>query len=642
MAHNPAGDTYGDVVEFTTAAVPPSVTTGPATGVTSSGATLNGDITDTGGDDCNLRGFRYRVKGGGDPWTDWAEVGTFGTGAFSHPVAGLDHATTYEYQALARNPESTSYGDPVEFTTAPLPEPKVNSVSPSWGPPGTRVTVKGADFGDERGSSTITVGGVRAQVVSWSDDRIVIIVPDGSPGGAVVVTTRAGGSNTDKDFAVVLSTWYLAEGTNAWEFKTYINIENPNDEGVTVRVTYLDPNPQASGKGVVATRDIKLPPLSQTSISSEPDIGAVDFSTTVECLEGKTIAVDRTMYWTGNGVSAPGAHCSVGVTSPSAVWYLPEGSSAWGFETWTLVQNPFPRSADVTLTYMTEAGPIAVPKRVPANSRATFSMISDIGKADASIQVESDVPVVAERSMYRNDRREGSCSVGVTGKAENFYLAEGSTAWGFTTYLLIQNPNNVPATVTVFYLTPAGPVREDPFTMEANARRTIRVNDVEGLSNTDASIQVYSPQGIIAERAMYWDNGTGEACHDSVGLARPHRAFMLPDGQTSGGWQTYTLVQNPNETDVDVRITYLPEGKGTPVSFTDNLPADTRHTYDMSDKIESGRASVLVQVTDPAGSVTVERSMYLDGKSAGTNTMGGWVDWRDMRTGAGPETRRRQ
>jgi len=62
---------------------------------------------------------------------------------------------------------------------------------------------------------------------------------------------------------------------------------------------------------------------------------------------------------------------------------------------------------------------------------------------------------------------------------------------------------------------------------------------------------------------------------------------MLPDGQTSAGWDTYTLVQNPNETDVDIKVTYLPQGGGTPVSFTDNLPADTRRTYNMADKVKS-------------------------------------------------------
>jgi len=101
---------------------------------------------------------------------------------------------------------------------------------------------------------------------------------------------------------------------------------------------------------------------------------------------------------------------------------------------------------------------------------------------------------------------------------------------------------------------------------------------------------------------------------------------MLPDGQTSNGWQTYTLVQNPNKTDVSIKVTYLPQGGGTPVSFTDNLPANTRRTYDMADKVKRGRASVQVQVTDPAGKIMVERSMYLSNKGAGTDTIGAYSD----------------
>jgi len=112
------------------------------------------------------------------------------------------------------------------------------------------------------------------------------------------------------------------------------------------------------------------------------------------------------------------------------------------------VLNPNPTQAKVTLTYMTEAGPKALDKTIPPNSRASYSMASDIGAADASIKVTSDVPVVAERSMYRNNRREGSCSIGATAPAKDFFLAEGATGYdvGFTTYVLVQNPQTPPTT----------------------------------------------------------------------------------------------------------------------------------------------------------------------------------------------------
>jgi hypothetical protein len=36
------------------------------------------------------------------------------------------------------------------------------------------------------------------------------------------------------------------------------------------------------------------------------------------------------------------AHDSIGVTAPAPVWYLAEGSTEGGMETWVLVQNPNP------------------------------------------------------------------------------------------------------------------------------------------------------------------------------------------------------------------------------------------------------------------------------------------------------------
>ena len=513
------------------------------------------------------------------------------------------------------------------FTVLPA-TPVVGGVSPSTGQPGGQMIVTGSNFGDTQGSSTVTIGGVEATVVSWSDTKIVVTVPPGAASGAVVVTTAQGGSNRDKTFTIVYPTWYLAEGTTAWGFNTYLTIENPNDSAVTARIQYMDPTATTSGKGrMFPARDVKLPALSQTTIDPRWDLGDTDFCTKVTCLQGLTIAVDRTMFWTGPGAKSPEAHSSVGTSAPSKVWYLPEGCSDFNFEPWTLIEHPGSTPAHVQLNYMPETqGPTTLDKTVAPFSRATYSMADDIGKASASIEIASDTPVIAERSMYRNNRREGSCSVGTTAPANDFYLAEGCTAYGFTTYLLIQNPNSAPAQVTVFYLTPRGPVQKDPFTMPADSRKTIRVNDVAGVTNTDTSIQVYSPQKIIAERSMYWDNGTGEACHDSIGLAAPHRIFMLPDGQTSAGWQTYTLVQNPNEIEVDIKVTYLPQGGGAPISFTDTLPANTRRTYDMADKIKSGRASVLVQVTDHTGTVVVERSMYLNNRGGGTDTIGCYSD----------------
>jgi len=348
------------------------------------------------------------------------------------------------------------------------------------------------------------------------------------------------------------SIWYLAEGSTAWGFSDYISIENPNARAVHATITYM------TGSGNVSGGTIALPASSQTTVNPADKLGNKDFSTKITCTEGETIAVDRTMSWTGPGAASPEGHSSVGVTSPAKTWYLPEGSSAWGFECWLLIQNPNASPATCTVTYMVEgASPVVKTHSIPASSRQSFSMADDIGNKDASIKVASTLPVIPERSMYRNNRREGHDSIGTTNPATDYYLAEGATGYnvGYVTYVLVQNPQDSPNNVSITYMTGSGQGAGPSFTMAANSRKTVKVNDVLP-PNTDVSTHVHGSAPLIAERSMYWGAGTplGEACHDSIGMDAPHTTFYLPDGQTSEGRETWTLVQNPNSSPVTVQV----------------------------------------------------------------------------------------
>jgi hypothetical protein len=417
----------------------------------------------------------------------------------------------------------------------------------------------------------------------------------------------------------VSPTWYLAEGSTAWGFDCYITVENPNDQAVNVKVTYM------TGGGPLDGGTFNMPAGSQLTVNPKQVVPNTDFSTRVSCIEGLNIAVDRTMIWTGPGAASPEAHNSVGVTSPSTNWYLSEGSSSWGFESWLLIQNPNAAEATCKVTYMIEgAPPQTFVKKVPANSRSTYNMESDIGQRDASMFVESNLPVIPERAMYRNNRREGHDSIGTTTPATDYYLAEGTTAWGFTTWVLVQNPNPTPTEVIVTYMTDAGPQPQAAFTMPANSRKTIKVNDQ--VPNRDLSTRVHGSQPIIAERAMYWNNGTGEACHDSIGMSSPHTYFMLPDGQTSDGRETWTLVQNPNDEAVTILVTYFTTSGQGITMFNDAIPANSRRTYSMADKMKNTRAAVAVTCTTLGKKIMVERAMYWNNRGAGTDTIGGYLD----------------
>jgi hypothetical protein len=514
--------------------------------------------------------------------------------------------------------------------------PSVASISPGSAVTGSTVSVTdlaGADFDltgatvklKKSGETDIDATGVT--VVSSS--RITCTLSLGAAAAGTwdvyVRNASSGKSGTLADGFTVgaadtsYPVWYLAEGSTDWGYDTLIYMQNPNSSAVTADVDYQ------TRSGPRSRADITLPANSQTMLDPRGDIGDTDFSTRITCEQGKSIAVDRRMTWTGAGAASPEGHSSVGVTAPATTWYLPEGSSKWGFECWLLVQNPNPTAASCEVTYMIEGESArTVSRSVPANSRASFNMLDDIGEKDASIKVVSSVPVIPERAMYRYNRREGHDSIGTTSPATDYFLAEGTTNWGFTTYVLVQNPNPSAADVVVTYMTNAGPKVQPSFSMPANSRKTIRVNDV--LPGQDLSTRVHADRPIIAERAMYWDNGTGEASHDSIGMSSAHQAFYLPDGQAGGGFETWTLVQNPNASAVSIEITYMtPSGTGNR-TITDNVPAGSRKTYFMADAGLSSTASVKVVSKTAGRKIMVERAMYWNNRGAGTDTIGGFDD----------------
>jgi len=135
---------------------------------------------------------------------------------------------------------------------------------------------------------------------------------------------------------------------------------------------------------------------------------------------------------------------------------------------------------------------------------------------DVSTKVESNIPVIAERSMYWGGRAEGHDSVGVTSTSNTWYLAEGSTAGGFETWVLVQNPNSTPVRVTLTFMTEEGE-KSGPENVEipANGRKSFNVKDY--LPDTwSVSTKVSATGGIIVERSMYWNNRTGG--HEAAGV----------------------------------------------------------------------------------------------------------------------------
>ncbi|MBN2168887.1 MAG: IPT/TIG domain-containing protein [Actinobacteria bacterium] len=490
--------------------------------------------------------------------------------------------------------------------------PQILNIFPTTGPVGTPVIIAGTGFGAEGEFSAVLFNGVSAEVTTWQENVIAATVPEGATTGPVTVVNADGVSNgvefTVTETPVADTTWYLAEGSTAWGFETYILMQNITDIDATVNVTY---NTEQYGR-LPRPQALNVPPNSRVTFCVNDDISNVDVSTELD--SSQPIVCERSMYWN----SRIDGHDSIGVTDTANTWYLSEGYTDNGFETWVLIQNPSQQlAATVNVTYMTSKGTVEkAPFQVGAGQRYTINVAEDVGACEVSTQVDSDLGVICERSMYWDGRRGGHETIGVTQPGQDWYLAEGSTAWGFDTWLLLQNPGDSEATVDVTYMTPEGPQEQPTFEMEPNSRHTVHVNDY--VVNSDTSIGVASSEDIIAERAMYWNNGTGRAGHDTRGLTEPSDTVYLAEGSTAWGFETFVCMQNPNDEIARVQVTYN-INNGAVDGGEWIIQPNSRVTINVNQQLPNYDTSIKLESDVP---IAAERAMYWNTRGGGHDSIG--------------------
>ncbi|MBN1288247.1 MAG: hypothetical protein JXA49_01235, partial [Actinobacteria bacterium] len=191
------------------------------------------------------------------------------------------------------------------------------------------------------------------------------------------------------------------------------------------------------------------------------------------------ILVEQQISGTGVAPDNEWAHCGGGMTEPSQTWYMAEGCTAYGYETWILILNWDNREAHATLKYMTSSGePQDLSITIEPFSRATVNAADTVpGNPDVSTMVTSDIPVFCERAMYSPARDWAHSNAGVTQTATQWYLAEGCTAPGYETWVLVQNPGDSNADITMELQTDEGAVPGPVDTVPPRSRRSYNLAD---------------------------------------------------------------------------------------------------------------------------------------------------------------------
>lgn len=407
----------------------------------------------------------------------------------------------------------------------------------------------------------------------------------------------------DERPASPISTGYLAEGSTNGPFDTWILVANPSDtQTVGACLTFF------TGTGAVSGPAVTLPPATRRSVRVRDYVTNWNVSTIVDGITG-TVVAERAMYASNGAVS--GAHVGKAADSPGPLWFLPEGASLGGFETWILVANPHPSTAsNIQLTYLTESGPVTGPSMsLGPYQRVSFRVNDRVQTYDVSTRVDADGPgVVAERATYVNNARlvGATTSPGTQAPGTNWYLAEGATAGGFETWILVANPDpTLTATVTLSYITGTGPVAGPTFDLGPAKRRSILVNS--SVSTFNVSTQVSANRPVVAERALYSNHpilGRGASTGEGVNL--PATEWMLAEGATAGGFETWILVMNPSAAPANVTLTYL-TGAGPQGLAPFPLAPGQRRSIKVNDTVTTFDVATRVHSTQP---VVVERSVY--------------------------------
>jgi uncharacterized protein (TIGR02145 family) len=154
-ATNAAGTSYGGQVEFTTTGTAPTVTTGFFSNITTTGATVAGNVTAQGSSAVTQRGVCYATTQNPTTANTCVASGS-GTGSFSANLTGLTIGTRYYTRAYATNSSGTSYGNQVEFTTSGLAPTVATGVT-------TNISTNGATIAGDvtsQGSFAVTARGV--------------------------------------------------------------------------------------------------------------------------------------------------------------------------------------------------------------------------------------------------------------------------------------------------------------------------------------------------------------------------------------------------------------------------------------------------------------------------------------------------
>jgi Tol biopolymer transport system component/fibronectin type 3 domain-containing protein len=460
-------------------------------------------------------------------------------------------------------------------------------------------------------------------------------VPSTGGSQSIVVGTAAseklGDAGSAAPWDSAPSSTYLAEGATAGGFETWILLANPSTSDRRACLTLL------TDSGRLRAGVFTIPSGSRVSLNAGTYVSTFFVGAVVESFGG-AVPAERAMYSSIPG--KVGSHLSKGSPAPSTIWHIAEGATAGEFETWILIANPGSKTATAGVDFLSTGGIVGHSDvSIPPGGRVSLLADSVVPDSfDVATKVTSDEAVVVERATYTSGptRRGATASPAVSSQSTSWFVAEGATAGGFETWILVSNQGSQPACVAVTILESGGPreiySQSAPFCLGPLSRRSINLGTftstfdvatkVESVAGSDGSITASSPRPVVVERAMYNDHPFLEKGSSSAeAVTKSGLQWLAVEGATAGGFETWILIANPGGSAACAEVRYLTSAGPVddPRAMPICLAPGTRRSLRANDVVTS--FDVAASVKSVAGSeggitattpqpIVVERSVY--------------------------------
>ncbi|BCS31655.1 hypothetical protein TBR22_A08580 [Luteitalea sp. TBR-22] len=298
-------------------------------------------------------------------------------------------------------------------------------------------------------------------------------------------------------------------------------------------------------------------------------------------------------------------------------------SEVWRFTTGLLPTVRIAAPAEMTATspFVTMSGAVVHAGNLSAMRwRTSDGQQGDIAPDGSwrapGIPVKAGATVVTITATT-SDGREVSQEVRVRLDQFKYYLAEGTVDPGFTTRLIVANPNPVDAPVSLRLLTGNGEGATLSRTLKAWSRQVFDERDLLGedaSGGVSAEIVSQAAVPLVAERVMTWAGGAG--VHATQSTDAPQERWYFAEG-AQGFFETFFLIVNPSSEWLPVTATFLLDGGGTVTRRFDVAPSSRFNIWTRIIPELEGRAfATILEGNRP---FSTERSMYM-------NRAGTWLD----------------